>query len=110
MLEKLKNHKSTLIGIEELRKYAVCIPLMPGPDGYQVLFEVRSANIKSQPGDVCFPGGRMEPGETPDETAVRETMEELLVEEKQLRLIGLMDPYLSESGNLVYPYAAVLED
>ena len=75
MLEKLKNHKSTLIGIEELRKYAVCIPLMPGPDGYEVLFEVRSANIKSQPGDVCFPGGRMEPGETPDETAVRETME-----------------------------------
>ena len=56
MLEKLKNHKSTLIGIEELRKYAVCIPLMPGPDGYEVLFEVRSANIKSQPGDVCFPG------------------------------------------------------
>lgn len=110
MLEKLKNHKSTLIGIEELRKYAVCIPLMPGPDGYEVLFEVRSANVKSQPGDVCFPGGRMEPGETPDETAVRETMEELLVEEKQLRLIGLMDPYLSESGNLVYPYAAVLED
>ena len=81
MLEKLKNHKSTLIGIEELRKYAVCIPLMPGPDGYEVLFEVRSANVKSQPGDVCFPGGRMEPGETPDETAVRETMEELLVED-----------------------------
>lgn len=110
MLEKLKNHKSTLIGIEEMRKYAVCIPLMPGPDGYQVLFEVRSANVGSQPGDVCFPGGRLEPGETPEQAAIRETVEELLVEPEQIKLIGLMDLHLSESGNLVYPYAAILSD
>ena len=44
--------------------------------GYNLLFEVRSENIK-QGGDICFPGGHVEEGESPEDAACRETEEEL---------------------------------
>ena len=110
MLDKLREHKATLIGMEEFRKYAVVIPLIETPNGYEVLFEVRSEKIGRQPGDICFPGGKMEAGEAPEEAAFRETAEELLIRPDQLEILGLMDVFLTEYGNLVYPYAAVLRD
>lgn len=110
MLEKLKNHKSTLIGMESFQKFAVCIPLLPKESGYDVVFEVRSENIGRQPGDICFPGGRMEEGETPEEAVVRETAEELLIRKEQLDVLGLMDIYLTDTGNMIYPYAAILNN
>ena len=59
-----------------MTEYAVLIPVVTTENGDTLLLEVRSDNVK-QPGEICFPGGRMEPGETPAEAAVRETCEEL---------------------------------
>ncbi len=56
--------------------YAVLIPFVTTEEGEALLLEVRSQLVK-QPGEICFPGGRVEAGETPEETAVRETCEEL---------------------------------
>ena len=56
--------------------YAVLIPFVTTEEGKALLLEVRSQLVK-QPGEICFPGGRVEAGETPAETAVRETCEEL---------------------------------
>ncbi len=56
--------------------YAVLIPFVTTEEGKALLLEVRSQLVK-QPGEICFPGGRIEAGETPVETAVRETCEEL---------------------------------
>ena len=55
--------------------YAVLCPLVERPEGVHLLFEVRSRTV-SQGGEVCFPGGRMEPGEMPQSCALRETWEE----------------------------------
>ncbi len=110
-LEFLKQHKPTLIGLPEAKKAAVCIPLIETEDGWDILFEVRAADIDSQPGDICFPGGGLEEGETTEEAAVREMREELLVTEDQIEVLGLMDVFGGGSGLLyVYPYAAVLRD
>lgn len=62
--------------LEILRDYAVLILLTEKEDGLHFVFEKRAAGIK-QPGDVCFPGGRMEKGETAAECALRETEEEI---------------------------------
>ncbi len=108
-LEFLKKHKPTLIGLPETRKAAVCIPLIETEDGWDILFEVRAADIDSQPGDICFPGGGLEEGETTGEAAVREMTEELLVKEDQIEVLGLMDVFGGGSGMLyVYPYAVIL--
>ncbi|MCD8299725.1 MAG: CoA pyrophosphatase [Clostridiales bacterium] len=108
-IELLKHHKPTLIGLDRAKKAAVCIPLIETEDGWDILFEIRAADIASQPGDICFPGGLLESGETTQEAAVRETMEELLVREDQIEILGLMDVFAGGGGNLfVYPYAGIL--
>ena len=110
ILEKIKTHDATLVGIRHCRQFAVCIPLLETDKGYELLFEVRSANIDRQPGDICFPGGMVERGETPKEAAVRETCEELLVEESCLELLGKMDTLVEDGGMVLHTFAAVLKD
>ncbi len=108
-LEFLKEHKPTLIGLPEARKAAVCIPLIETDEGWDILFEVRAADIESQPGDICFPGGGLEEGETTAQAAVREMTEELLVSRDQIEMLGLLDVFGGGSGMLyVYPYAVIL--
>ena len=56
--------------------YAIVLPVVWGDGGADLLIEVRAAGIP-QAGDPCFPGGRIEPGETPAQAASREMEEEL---------------------------------
>ena len=106
-LEKLKGRTPGIILQEGCRRSAVIIPLIKEVDGIKILFQVRSENIDRQPGDVCFPGGAIQDGEEPVETAVRETCEELLVRPEQLQLICACDVFHNASG-IVYPFAAWL--
>lgn len=57
-------------------RYAVVLPVLYSAQGPELLIEVRGAGI-SQPGDPCFPGGKIEPGETPAAAASRELEEEM---------------------------------
>lgn len=73
---------------------AVLIPLVERNGREHILFELRSPKI-DQGGEVCFPGGRVEPGEDAEQTVIRETKEELLVGEEQ---IGLISPLFRMTG------------
>ena len=110
VLEKIKAHAATLVGIRHCNQFAVCIPLLETDEGYALLFEVRSAKIDRQPGDICFPGGMLETGETPAKAAVRETCEELLIEESRLELLGKMDTLVEDGGMVLHTFAVVLKD
>ncbi|MBS6215558.1 MAG: CoA pyrophosphatase [Clostridiales bacterium] len=84
-------------------EYAVLVPLVESPAGLQVLFEVRSATLRRQPGEVCFPGGRMEPGEEPTACALRETWEELGIPPEGVEVLAPLDKVLHQSGFLMHP-------
>lgn len=73
---------------EKIRRAAVLVPLIQKGGEYHVVFEVRAGSLKTQPGEICFPGGAVERGETPKQAAVRETMEELLINRCQIRVIA----------------------
>ena len=68
-------------------RYAVVIPVTTGGEEPELLIEVRAAGI-SQAGDPCFPGGRIEAGESPAEAALRELKEELGIAVGPERLLG----------------------
>lgn len=82
--------------------YAVLCPLLMGEDGLHLLFEVRAAGLR-QGGEVCFPGGRMEAGETPEDCALRETEEELSIPGDQVELLGPGDFICNQRGFLLRP-------
>ena len=81
----LKQKDVPIITEGELRRSAVAIALTEKED---VILEVRSEKIGRQPGDICLPGGRLEGDETPEQTVVRETAEELKIGKEQIEVIG----------------------
>lgn len=87
-----------------LPRFAVLVPLVEKDGEAHILFEVRSQYV-DQPGEVCFPGGHMEPGETPDECALRETVEELGIPISAIRPIARLDKLAGGKG-VVYPLLA----
>ena len=81
---------------------AVLVPLVETADGPALLYEIRSASVH-QPGEVCFPGGKMERGETAVQCALRETWEELAIPPETVEVIGEMDFLHIRSGCLLRP-------
>ena len=61
----------------DARHSAVLIVVSDGPHGAEVLLTRRSLHMRSHRGEISFPGGRCDPGETPVETALREAQEEV---------------------------------
>ena len=87
---------------------AVLIPVLIRDGSYHVLYEVRSSKLHTQPGEVCFPGGRIEAGETPLEAAIRETTEELCVRRDQIEIVGELEKTVGPGGIPFYSFVAVL--
>jgi 8-oxo-dGTP pyrophosphatase MutT (NUDIX family) len=102
--ELFSNRKPGIIGEEQFRQYAVLAPLIEESDGIFLLFEKRASKLKRQPGEICFPGGKLESGESMQECAVRETVEELLIKEQQIEIIGPGDVFISPFNIVVQPY------
>ncbi len=102
--DNFRDHEMERIRAQKARDAAVLIPLVEDEDGKAaVLFEVRSRRI-IQGGEVCFPGGRVEKGETPAETAVREASEELRLEASDITLIAPMFYMNGISDSSIYSY------
>lgn len=96
-----ENHIPTLAGIRG--SYAVLVPLFRKHGALQLLFEVRASTLKSQPGEVCFPGGKMEADESVIDCAIRETAEELNITADDIHIIGRLDFLHHQSGTVIYP-------
>lgn len=86
---------------------AVLVPIVAHP-GPTILLTLRSARLAAHPGQVAFPGGRMEPGETPEETALREAREEVGLDPELPTLLGRLPPLMTGSGYSVTPVVALL--
>lgn len=106
----INKRKSLFIGEDTAFRSAVVIPLVEIADEWHVLFEVRSLKMRSQPGDISFPGGRIDASDaSPMEAALREMEEELGVDRRTVEVIGELSPYIASPSFVVYPFAAVID-
>ena len=86
--EKMKAYEPSIMEIK--RHSALLIPLTEYEGELCLLFELRSSNV-SQPGEVCFPGGGIEEGESPVQAALREAEEELGLQTEDIEMLGQFD-------------------
>ena len=89
---------------------AILVPLVRGEGGLSLLYEVRSHTMRRQPGEICFPGGRMEGAESPEECALRETWEELAIPASAVQVLGPLDFIAHRAGRAVYPILGLVEE
>jgi 8-oxo-dGTP pyrophosphatase MutT (NUDIX family) len=83
---------------------AVLVPLVNRPQGLQLLLTQRSAHLPDHPGQISFPGGRVEPGDAdPASAALRETSEEIGLARNTVRVLGHLPSYDTVSGYRVQP-------
>lgn len=91
------------------RGSAVVAPMYEEDGETSLILTRRSAALRSHSGEVSFPGGRQDPGETLEETARREAQEEIGLDPASLELVGELD-HLStiSSQSFIVPYVGVV--
>ena len=110
MRENWQERTPEVVGRSNARHSSVLVPLIEANGRLEVLFEVRAATLHRQPGEVCFPGGACEEGESHVETAVRETSEELLIHESQIQILAPLDYLETPGGVTVWTYLGLIKE
>jgi 8-oxo-dGTP pyrophosphatase MutT (NUDIX family) len=94
----------------QFKRAAVMVPLVERPQGLTVLLTQRASHLKNHPGQISFPGGRMEPQDAgPWEAALRETWEEIGLPPGLASLAGYLRDYPVLTGYVITPAVAFVQ-
>jgi 8-oxo-dGTP pyrophosphatase MutT (NUDIX family) len=88
------------------RAAAVVMAIVPAGDQAAFILTRRPSHLSNHPGQFALPGGRIEPGETAEQAALRELEEEIAVSLTEDRILGRMDDYVTRSGFVITPVVA----
>lgn len=88
---------------------AVLAPIVLRPEGASLILTERSARLAKHSGQVAFPGGRIDPGETPVQAALREANEEIGLDPALVTPIGYLPPYYVGTGYRIIPVVGMVD-
>ena len=112
LLDKLKDvlpsRPRKTLNFPDFRRAAVLVPLLRAPGGLELLFTVRSTQLPHHAGQISFPGGRLEAGESVSDAARRETAEEIGLGIAETALLGTLSDLPSPARYVVTPVVGVL--
>ncbi|PHS17555.1 MAG: coenzyme A pyrophosphatase [Kangiella sp.] len=99
------------IQLKQIKPASVLITLVKQSDNqWHVILTKRAKHLKNHAGEICFPGGKFEDtDENLQQTALRETQEEIGLEHIDLKIIGKLPEQITISQYYVTPYVAVLD-
>lgn len=99
-----------IFGREDFFNCAILVPFLFFGDDCHLLFQKRASNIR-QGSEICFPGGRFDPqlDRGYQDTALRETEEELGLERERIRITGRLDTMVTPRAVIVEPFIGLLE-
>ncbi len=101
--------KAKLTG-RKFKPAAVLIPLQIFGDDIKILLTKRSEDLPDHPGQISFPGGTRERGESAKTTALRESREEIGLPESHVHILGEMPRYQVATGFEVTPVIGLIEN
>ncbi len=91
------------------REASVLAPVFASGDEGHIVLTLRPAHLSHHPGQIAFPGGRREPGETALRTALREAHEEIGLHPEHVEVVGALTPlYIPPSNYCVFPFVGVV--
>ena len=105
-VRKLTGREPKFLDHDKYKYFSVIIPVLANTN--DILFEVRSDGLKKQPGEICFPGGMIEAGETSKAAGIRELCEELLVSPTDIEIVAPLDILITHHRAMVHPHVAYL--
>lgn len=108
-MKRIFSDPNHLIQEGEVKRSVILLPLIQVEGGIHVLFEVRSPRI-AQGLEVCFPGGRVEANDLNEErTGIRETTEELGIEECKIEILGDLGNLMNDSQQYIHGFVGRLD-
>jgi 8-oxo-dGTP pyrophosphatase MutT (NUDIX family) len=89
------------------RPAAVLVPVVVH-DALTVLLTQRTESLSTHAGQIAFPGGKVEAGETAVDAALREAEEEIALDRKFVTPLGFLDSYRTGTGFMIVPVVALV--
>lgn len=94
----------------KLRDAAVLVPVIDDGDRASVIFTQRTATLRKHSGQIAFPGGKIdEVDRSPEQAAIRETREEIGLDDTFVETVGRLPNYLASTGFRITPVLAVVQ-
>jgi 8-oxo-dGTP pyrophosphatase MutT (NUDIX family) len=93
---------------EPARPAAVLAPVVWREEEATLLLTQRAADLRDHSGQIAFPGGKIEPGESPLDAALREAEEEIGLKREKIEILGCLDPYQTSTGFRVFPLVGLV--
>ncbi|MDO5414655.1 MAG: CoA pyrophosphatase [Bacillota bacterium] len=98
-------------GMEDFfNEFSVLLPVVEKDGELHVLYELRARHMDVQPGEICFPGGKIEQGESPKDCALRETWEEVGIPQDKIKVIAQLDMMVNYSNVAMYAYLGIVDE
>jgi 8-oxo-dGTP pyrophosphatase MutT (NUDIX family) len=90
------------------REAAILVPLFARDGDAHVVLIERSRSSGSHRGEIAFPGGVLEPGESPARAAVREAHEEIGIPPREVTIVASLDAVPTTTAFVIWPHVGVL--
>jgi len=92
----------------KIRAASVLVPVVTREHGLTVLLTRRTAHLHDHAGQISLPGGRAEENESPEDTALRETTEEIGLHSRHVEVLGSLTDYVTVTGYRVTPVVGLV--
>jgi len=103
--------KDRKAGAEEFfRFFSILVPVVQKDGKLYLMYEMRARHMVRQPGEICFPGGELEEGESTKECALRETWEEIGIGSDKIKVISQLDTIFTYSNFAAYCYLGIVDE
>lgn len=104
----LKNRQFSIL--DSTHESAVVVPIIKINNETHILFEVRALSLNNQPGEICFPGGKIEKGENALNCAIREACEELNISKNNIEIINKLACLVTPFNMTIYSFCGILNN